>query len=186
MRASHCSRASGPRLTTGVCISTLTSGSTAPRSRFGAGALAALLAECVFVALEVLLHSVTGKSPLDPLRMPAVLVIGSESLPASHLIASRLEIGILLHVALSILVGVLYAASVQRLGIGAISAGVATGLILYLLAFYVFPLAWPAWFADWNVTWTRKAVEALTHGGYGFVLGLAYGKMTSGQTLRHQ
>jgi hypothetical protein len=70
--------------------------------------------------------------------------------------------------------------------VNVIGGGVATGLILYLLAFYVFPLAWPARFADWNVTWTRKAVEALTHGGYGFILGLAYGKMASGQTLRNQ
>jgi hypothetical protein len=72
------------------------------------------VAECIFLAVEMLLHWATGKSPLRPLEMPAVLVIGSESLPAAHLITSRLEIGIMLHIGLSILVGLLYAASVQR------------------------------------------------------------------------
>ena len=141
---------------------------------YTAAVIASLVAEAVFTFLGVGISAVRNEDVWGTVKMPAALVLGSDGMQASSRLTSQIEIGILMHVLLAVLVGWIYAVLFPQLRISPISAGVATGLILYLLGLWILPAAFPNWLSSWRVPLTDLVIEAGTHVIYGVVFGIAY------------
>lgn len=114
-----------------------------------AGALAGLIAGIVFAALEMLLMAlVLGANPWTPVYMIAGIVMGAEALAATGFALGTAVVGVLVHVVLSVLLGLAIGWLVHRFDMGmALMAGAVIGVAIYLVNFHVFVALFP-WFAE--------------------------------------
>lgn len=136
------------------------------------GAVAGLIAGLVFVVLEMLLvPTVGGGSAWGPPRMMAAIAMGEGVLPPPATFdAVIFAVGMVVHFALSALLGVVFAAiaGAMRLGAGAlVLVGAGFGLVVYFVNFYGFTAVFP-WFAI-----ARNAITIVAHLVFGAVLGWA-------------
>ena len=147
-----------------------------PRSdiNWSAAARAGIIGGAVFLALDMVLTPLSGGSGSEPPRLTAAIVLGDKVLsPSAPIFPSVLLVGLIVHVALSILYGLTISALVHRTSLTTASLlGSIAGLGLYVLNFYVFTSVFP-WFATGR-TW----VTVLVHLVFGFVVACSYTLMT--------
>ncbi|CAN5275073.1 hypothetical protein BH24GEM2_BH24GEM2_10270 [soil metagenome] len=144
------------------------------RPRYAAGVTASLIAEAVFIAVNMPILAVMGKDAWAVARMPASLVAGPAVMEPPGFVPADVLLGLGMHVALGILVGVVYAVLLPRLGVSPIVGGLIAGAVLYLLGFLLLPAVFPDWLAPFRVPPLMHVIEIITHAVYGVVFGLAF------------
>lgn len=112
-----------------------------PSAHFRAG----VLAEAVFVVMVAGIAWLRGMDPWRVFRRPASFAIGPEAVQPSGFVPGDILLGSVLHVLLSVLVGLLYAFLLPRLGLSPHSGGLLAGLLLYLFGFWLLPLVLRDW-----------------------------------------
>jgi hypothetical protein len=144
---------------------------------YRAGIGASLVAEAVFILLTMPILAVMGRDPWAVVRMPAVLVAGPEVMQPPGWVPADIMLGLAMHAGLAIVVGVLYAILLPRLGVTAVTGGLIAGAVLYALGFLVLPAVFPEWLAPFRVPPVMHLVESVMHAVYGFVFGWSYRRM---------
>jgi len=140
------------------------------KTEIGRAVVAGLIAGVVFMIAEmVLVGTVGGGSPWGPPRMIAAIAMGKDVLPPpASFDLGVMMVGMLVHFALSAVLGVIFALIADRFvtsTIVGIAAGTAFGLIIYALHFYGMTAFFP-WFAM-----ARNGISILAHAIFGAVLG---------------
>jgi len=148
------------------------------RPRYGAGIGASLVAEAAFILLTMPILAAMGKDAWAVVRMPAALVAGPEVMQPHGWVPRDILLGLAMHIGLAIVVGVLYAILLPRLGVTAITGGLIAGAVLYVLGFLVLPVLFPEWLAPFRVPPVMHLVEIVMHAVYGPVFGWSYHRMT--------
>ena len=138
------------------------------------GVAASLMAEAGFLFLAVAAMWLQGKSPWMPPRMPATLIVGPQALYPSGFVPHDIVLGLLMHLWLAVLVGVLYAALRPRLGVSPVVGGLITAGILYALGFWVLPALFPEWLASFRLPPDGRILQAILHGLYGLLFGWTF------------
>ncbi|ANU07817.1 hypothetical protein [Paraurantiacibacter namhicola] len=140
---------------------------------FKTGAMAGLVAGAIFLAVElVMVPLVLGGALWGPPRMMAAIAMGDGVLPPPATFdAGIVLVGMLVHFALSAVLGVVFAAMAKAMnlsGTKAIVAGAVFGLLVYLVNFYGLTAVFP-WFEM-----ARNWVTIFAHLVFGGVLGWYY------------
>jgi len=148
------------------------------KAAIGAGIIAGI----VFMMLEmILVGTIGGQSPWGPPRMIAAMAMGESVLPPPATFDPGIFLAaMVIHFALSIVVGVTlgWAISRRRMSlIAATAAGTLFGLLIYAFDFYVMTAAFP-WFAM-----ARGGISIFAHAVFGLVLGWAYHAIAGRSTL---
>lgn len=146
------------------------------RPRYAAGITASLIAEAVFIVMVAMVALLRGKDPWMVTRVPASFLLGPDAVQPPGFVAGDVLLGLGMHLALAVLVGVIYAALLPRLGVSPIVGGLITAAALYGLGFWLLPLLFPTWFAPFWLPPTGRALQAVAHTVYGVVFGLAFRK----------
>ncbi|MBX7501684.1 hypothetical protein K3181_09540 [Qipengyuania sp. YG27] len=134
------------------------------------GIVGGLVAGLIFVLVEmILVPTVGGGSAFGPPRMIAAIAMGEEVLPPPATFdAGIFTVGMLVHFALSAVLGVIFALFInrfQRVFAAKIGAGLVFGLLVYLVNFYGLTALYP-WFEM-----ARNAITIVAHLIFGGVLG---------------
>lgn len=146
------------------------------RPRYAAGITASLIAEAVFIVMVAMVALLRGKDPWMVTRVPASFLLGPAATHPPGFVAGDVLLGLGMHLALAVLVGVIYAALLPRLGVSPIVGGLITAAALYGLGFWLLPLLFPTWLAPFRLPPTGRALQAVAHTVYGVVFGLAFRK----------
>jgi len=152
----------------------LNSRASAARPRYAAGIGASLIAEAAFILLTMPVLAAMGRDIWAVARMPAALVAGPEVMQPPGWVPADILLGLGMHIGLGILVGVIYAYLLPRLGVGPVTGGLIAGAVLYLLGFVILPIVFPEWLAPFRVPPVMHAVEIVMHAVYGVIFGWAY------------
>lgn len=144
------------------------------RVSYSAGVVASLVAEAVFIAMVAMVSWVRGMDPWMVTRVPASFLLGPEAVQPPGFLAGDVLLGMLMHLAMAIAVGLIYAALLPRLGLSPISGGLITGAVLYAMGFWVLPLLFPVWLAPFWLPPVGRMLQAVAHVVYGVVFGLVY------------
>lgn len=147
------------------------------RPRYAAGITASLIAEAVFIAVNMPILAAMGKDVWAVARMPGSLVAGPSVMEPPGLVPADVLLGLGMHAALGVLVGLVYAALLPRLGVSPITAGLIAGAVLYLFGFLILPAVFPGWLAPFRVPPLMHVIEIITHAVYGVVFGLAFRRL---------
>jgi hypothetical protein len=146
--------------------------------RYGAGVLASLIAESVFLLMMAGIAWLRGMDPWRVTRMPATFIIGPDAVEPSGFVPEDVLLGLAMHLILSILVGLLYAFLLPRLGLSPLAGGVLTGILLYSFGSWILPLLFPNWLAPLWLPPAGKVLQLVTHMIYGVVFGLTFHRLT--------
>jgi uncharacterized membrane protein YagU involved in acid resistance len=143
------------------------------------GAVAGLVAGVVFLIVEMALVLTVGGGELwGPPRMMGAIALGEDVLPPPATFdAGIVAVGMIVHFALSAVLGVIFAfaAGALKLSRGMmILAGAVFGLIVYVVNFYGFTELFP-WFAM-----ARNAITIFAHLVFGGVIGWMLGGRMAG------
>lgn len=133
------------------------------------GISAGLVAGGVFLAIELLLVPTVGGGALwGPPRIMAAIALGEGALPPPATFdAGVVAVGLLVHFALSAVLGAVFALTIGKMGLSSamtIVLGVVFGLLVYLIHFYGLTAIFP-WFAM-----ARNWISIFAHGVFGGVL----------------
>ncbi len=134
---------------------------------------AGIVAGAVFMMLEMLLvQFFEPMSMWAPPRMIAAMVMGESILPPPDTFdAMALMVAMLIHFPLSVIFALILGWIISRWDLGLVTAsiaGIAFGLVIYVVNFYGFTAVFP-WFAD-----ARGWVAIFSHAMFGLVLGAVY------------
>ena len=147
-------------------------------TKFNANAAikAGLLAGIVFMMLEMALVAlIMGESPWAPPRMIAAIGLGDGVLPPPATFdLTVFLVAMAIHLVLAVILALIFAAIVAktRWSAGATAlAGLAFGLVVYVVNFYVMTSVFP-WFAM-----ARNGISIFSHAMFGLVLGYAYHRL---------
>jgi uncharacterized membrane protein YagU involved in acid resistance len=118
------------------------------------GAIAGIVAGIVFAAFEMIVSALMAgpEAFFMPLRMIGAIALGPEALDPAYSVVNASVAGVIVHVILAIIYGVIFGeiAAMLRGQAAFIGAGSIFGLALWLINFYVIaPVAFP-WFLDAN------------------------------------
>jgi hypothetical protein len=147
------------------------------RVNYSAGVAASLIAEGVFIAMVAMVSAIRGMDPWMVTRVPASFLLGPGAVQPPGFVPGDVLIGMLMHLWLGILVGLIYAALLPRLRISPLAGGLIAGAVLYVAGFWVLPLLFPAWLAPFWLPPTGRVLQAFAHGAYGVVFGVAYPRL---------
>ena len=146
---------------------------------------AGLIAGLVFMMLEMLLvATVGGGSPWAPPRMIGAIVMGEGVLPPPATFDLVVfMVAMLIHFALSVLLGFIFAAIAEAARLSATAAaivGLLFGLAVYVVSFYGMTAIFP-WFAM-----ARNGISIFAHAMFGLVLGYSYRAMAPVVIVRQE
>lgn len=144
------------------------------RGRYGAGVAGSLIAQAVFMAMVAAVTLLRGMDPWKVTRVPAAFLLGSDAVHPPGFVPGDVALGLMMHLAMGVLVGVIYAGVLPRLGVSPVVGGLIAGGLLYALGFWVLPLLFPVWLAPFWLPITGKLLQAVAHVVYGVVFGLTY------------
>jgi hypothetical protein len=147
------------------------------RSDYGAGVAASLVAEAVFIIMVAMVSVVRGMDPWMVTRVPAAFLLGPDAVQPPGFVPGDVLTGMLMHLWMSILVGLIYAAMLPRLKITPIVGGLIAGALLYLMGFWLLPLLFPAWLAPFWLPPMGRMLQAVAHAVYGLVFGIVFGQL---------
>jgi len=144
--------------------------SAATRFNWKVAIWAGLIAGVVFMMMEMGLVAASGQSPWGPPRMIAAIAMGPDVLPPpASFDAAVFMVAMVIHLALSVLLALVFAFVAGRLGlVTAVGAGAVFGLLIYLVHFYGLTTFFP-WFAM-----ARNGISIVSHVAFGAVLALSY------------
>lgn len=145
--------------------------------RYGAGVAASLIAEAAFMMMVAMVSGVRGMDPWKVARVPGSFLLGPAAVEPAGFVVGDVLIGLLLHIWLGIVVGLIYAALLPALEIPAIAGGLIAGAALYALGFWALPLLFPAWLAPFWLPAVDRALQAMAHAIYGIVFGFAFERL---------
>lgn len=145
----------------------------APSARpvWTAALAAGAIASIAFLVLELLLLPlVASMSPWTAIRMIAAIPLGQGVLPPPATFDPLIfTVALLLHIALSLLYALLFVRLLWRLSASSfLLAGVAFGIMLYIVNFHVFTLVFP-WFAE-----LRGVPSLVVHAVFGLMVAWIY------------
>ncbi len=144
------------------------------------GVWAGLIAGVAFMMLEMfMVWAIKGESPWGPPRMMAAMLMGKDVLPPPATFdMGIMMVAMMIHLALSVVLGLVGAWIVHRFDMGiALAVGAAFGWAVYIVNFLVVaPIMFP-WFGM-----ARGAISIFAHVMFGAVLAAAY----IGLRRRHQ
>lgn len=149
------------------------------RVSYAAGVAASLLAEAIFILMVAMIALLRGKDPWMVTRAPAAFVVGPEAIRPPGFVPADVALGLLMHLGLGIVVGLVYAALLPRLGISPVAGGLIAGAVLYGLGFWALPLLFPAWLAPFWLPPVGRALQAMAHAVYGIVFGWSFRRFNS-------
>ena len=141
-----------------------------------AAILAGLAAGLVFLILEmVMVPLFLGGSPWAPPRMIGAIIMGRDVLPPPGTFHGPAFLAAtVVHFALSAIYGIVVGFMTHRTNIGtAVLVGLAFGLVLYFVNFYLFTEQFP-WFAN-----ARNWVTIFSHIVFGGLVGWFYKRMAA-------
>lgn len=118
-----------------------------------------------------------GMDPWRVVRMHGSLLIGPAAVEPPGFVTGDVVIGLLVHLWLAILVGVIYASLIPSIPIPPLLGGLVAGALLYVLGFWVLPLLFPEWLAPFWLPDTGKVLQAVAHAIYGLVFGFAFQRL---------
>jgi hypothetical protein len=101
-------------------------------------------------------------------------LLGPAAVQPPGFVPGDVLIGLLMHLWLGILVGLVYARLLPRLRISPVAGGLTTGAVLYGLGFWVLPQLFPSWLSPFWLPPTGRALQAAAHAAYGVVFGFAF------------
>lgn len=133
------------------------------------GIIAGLVAGLVFLIVEMILVPTVGGGALwAPPRMMAAIALGEGVLPPPATFdAGTIFVGMLVHFALSAVLGVIFALVMRGVASSrglVLAAGLVFGLAVYVVNFYGLTALFP-WFAM-----ARNAISIFAHAVFGLVL----------------
>jgi hypothetical protein len=151
------------------------------RYGFGSTVATGVTAGLIFAVFEMLASALLMgfEAAVMPLRMIGAMVLGPEALDPGYSLGVAATAGVIVHLTLSIVFASIFAAIVSPMAARAVPAGagtlalagVAFGIVLWLVNFYlVAPLAGWTWFPER----TNPVVQFLAHA---FFFGLPVGWM---------
>ncbi len=143
-------------------------------TRTGAGIAAALIAELAFMVMVAIVSLLRGMDPWMVVRVPASFLIGPDAVAPQGFVPGDVLLGLGMHAAMAVVVGILYARLLPRLGVSAVTGGIIAAAVLYVLGFWLLPLLFPVWLAPFWLPPMGKALQAMAHLTYGVVFGLFY------------
>lgn len=155
-----------------------------PQPAYREGVIASLIAEAVFILMVAMVSLLRGMDPWRVARMPGSFVLGPRAVQPPGFVPSDVLIGLLLHLWLGVLVGVIYAALLPRRSVSPVAGGLITGAVLYVLGFWALPLLFPTRLAPFWLPSLDKAMQAVAHVVYGLVFGYAYRWLTPAGWVR--
>lgn len=147
------------------------------RPDYRAGVGASLMAEVIFIIMVAVVALVRGRDPWMVTRVPGSFLLGPAAVEPPGFVPSDVLIGMLMHLWLGILVGLVYAALIPRLRLSPVVGGLIAGALLYALGFWLLPQLFPERLAPFWLPPTGRALQAMAHAVYGLVLGYAYGRL---------
>lgn len=158
-------------------------GAVTPRGRrpdpaYSAGVAASLIAEAAFIAMVAMVSLLRGMDPWMVARMPASVILGPAAMEPSGFVPGDVVLGLLMHLWLAILVGLVFAALLPRLRISAVVGGLIAGAVLYVLGFWILPTLFPHWLDPFWLPPLENALQAVAHAIYGWVFGASYERLT--------
>lgn len=106
--------------------------------------------------------------------MPGSLLLGPAAVDPPGYVAGDVVMGILLHVWLGILVGLIYAGLLPLLGLSPVKGGLIAGAVLYALGFWALPILFSHWLSPFWLPPTEKLLQAVAHSVYGVVFGVVF------------
>ena len=159
--------------------------SPATSRRLKEGAAAGVVAGLLFAAMQVVSAVLMGQPASAPFRLLASIVLGESAFTTTTL-AGVMVTGTIVHLALSSLYGLVYAAISSRLPtesnvslIQQASLGFGFGVGLWVLNFFVFARLFYPWFLD-----TPQPVQAILHAAcFGLPLAFVYASAERRQPL---
>lgn len=156
----------------------------APSARpvWSAALAAGAIASIVFLVLEMLLLPLAaGMSPWVATRMIAAILLGQGVLPPPATFDPLVFfVALLLHLALSLLYALVFVRLLWRLRTSSLLlAGIAFGIVLYLVNFHVFTLLFP-WFTE-----LRGLPSLVVHAVFGLVVAWVYSAFSRLSTRRY-
>lgn len=145
---------------------------------YRAGVYASLISEAVFMMMVAMVSLLRGMDPWMVARVPASFLIGPEAAEPSGFVVGDVGLGLAMHLILSVIVGLVYAALLPRLHLHPVAGGLMAGGVLYILGFWLLPLAFPDWLSPFWLPTTGKLLQAMAHAVYGVVFGMSYARLT--------
>jgi hypothetical protein len=139
--------------------------------------VASLTAEAVFMLMVAMISLLRGMDPWMVARVPGSFLFGPEAVQPPGFVPGDVLIGLLMHLWLGILVGLVYATQLPRLGISPVTGGLIAGAVLYGLGFWLLPQLFPRWLAPFWLPPTGRLLQAVAHLVYGLVFGYAYRRL---------
>lgn len=152
------------------------------RISYSAGVAASLVAEAVFIMMVMLVGWLRGKDPWMVTRVPGSFLLGPDAVQPPGFVPGDVLIGLLMHLWLGILVGVVYAAFLPRLRISPMAGGLLAGVVLYALGFWTLPLLFPGRLSPFWFPPVGRALQAVAHVVYGVVFGWTFGTLAKRRT----
>jgi predicted permease len=147
-------------------------------ARYRDAVAASLSAEAIFIAMVMVVSWFRGMDPWMVTRVPASLFLGPKAVRPHGFVPADVLSGLLAHLWLAILVGLIYAALLPRLGLSPVVGGFVAAAILYLLGFWILPILFPTWLSPFWLPPTDKLLQVMAHAVYGWVFGAAYSHLT--------
>lgn len=147
---------------------------TTSTSWITAGAVAGLVAGIIFAMFEMIVAWMMGNPFFGPLRMIGAIALGEEALQPTYSLLTAAAVGMMVHMAMSIIFGAIAGAiisAVTTLQTSPAALIVATsvfGFLLWIVNFFIIAPAAFEWF-----TMTDNTVQFIAHTFfYGTALGL--------------
>ena len=112
-------------------------------------------------------------------RVPASFLLGPDAVQPPGFVPADVAIGLAMHLVMGILVGIIYAALLPRLGVSPLAGGLITAAVLYGLGFWLLPQFFPEWLAPFWLPPTGRALQAVAHVFYGLVFGTTFSHLAS-------
>jgi uncharacterized membrane protein YagU involved in acid resistance len=146
--------------------------SSQPSAGILTGAGAGLVAGIVMALVAMMATAIMGKGPFAPPAMIAAIVLG----PAAMMTPSVgvIVIGLVLHMILSMMFGVVFVLIASRIATSTILLGAAYGIVLWIVNFY--GLSFVSSGARAMVANEPIMLAVLTHLVFGIVLGAIVGR----------
>lgn len=140
------------------------------RLHVSAAVSAGVIAGLGFMMIEMAMLIMIGQSPWGPPRMMAAIILGGDVLqPPATFDMGIMAAAMAVHLPLSILYGLIFAAFVSRLSLWpALIAGAVYGMLIYAVNFYGMTSLFP-WFAE-----ARGIDSIIGHAMFGVILAAAY------------
>lgn len=144
---------------------------------YSAGVAASLIAELVFLLMVAGVSALRGMDPWQVVKMPASFIIGPEAVQPSGFVPGDILLGSLMHVLLSVVVGLIYAFLLPRLGLSPLAGGLLTAGLLYLFGFWILPLVFSDWLSPFWLPPMGRVLQFIAHAVYGVVFGVSFHRL---------